>query len=220
MKILALLLSAFAAVTLADVKEHATGISFKDTLKLPGASTAGSLAGTGVRVKKIGPAAFKVYAVGMYVDSAKARSELSKHSSTESRALSKSDAFFKDARSASFEKTLVLKMARKVGAEKMVNALAESVKPRLAPGGDAALEEFQTVLLDAVTKEGAANKGMQFGFVCKPGSLCVSIDGKTAGTINSEQLRSAMLDVYLGKDAVSPGAKTSFAEGMSSMFKQ
>lgn len=39
------------------------------------------------------------------------------------------------------------------------------------------------MLLKAVGKEGAAKKGMQFGFVCKPGALCVSINGKDAGTI-------------------------------------
>lgn len=38
-----------------------------------------SLAGTGVRVKKIGPAAVKVYAVGLYVDPKGAASELSNY---------------------------------------------------------------------------------------------------------------------------------------------
>lgn len=35
--------------------------------------------GTGVRVKKIGPAGVKVYAVGLYVDPKGAQSELAKH---------------------------------------------------------------------------------------------------------------------------------------------
>lgn len=39
------------------------------------------------------------------------------------------------------------------------------------------------MLLKAVGKEGAAKKGMQFGFVCKPGALCVSVNGKDAGTV-------------------------------------
>lgn len=38
-----------------------------------------SLAGTGVRVKKIGPAAVKVYAVGLYVEAKGAKSELASH---------------------------------------------------------------------------------------------------------------------------------------------
>jgi hypothetical protein len=78
----------------------------------------------------------------------------------------------------------VLKMARKVGTEKMVSALTDSVKPRMGAAGAGPLLQFQTMLLNAVNKEGAANKGMQFGFVCKPGCLCVSIDGKDAGTVN------------------------------------
>lgn len=42
---------------------------------------------------------------------------------------------------------------------------------------------LQDILLKAVSKEGAAKKGMQFGFVCKPGALCVSVNGKDAGTV-------------------------------------
>jgi hypothetical protein len=38
-------------------------------------------------------------------------------------------------------------------------------------------------------------------------------------TTNSELLRTAMLDVYLGKDAVSPSAKQSFAAGMAKLFR-
>jgi hypothetical protein len=46
----------------ADVKESSTGISFAESIKLPGASCAAKLAGLGPRVKKIGPAAVKVRA--------------------------------------------------------------------------------------------------------------------------------------------------------------
>ena len=42
---------------------------------------------------------------------------------------------------------------------------------------------WQDILLKAVGKEGAAKAGMQFGFVCKPGALCVSVNGKDAGTV-------------------------------------
>lgn len=47
----------------------------------------------------------------------------------------------------------------------------------------AALALVQDILLKAVGKEGAAKAGMQFGFVCKPGALCVSVNGKDAGTV-------------------------------------
>lgn len=66
--------------------------------------------GTGVRVKKIGPIAAKVYAVGVYADSSKAASELASYSASGADALAKNDVFYKDAKAASFEKTLVSSM--------------------------------------------------------------------------------------------------------------
>ena len=38
-------------------------------------------------------------------------------------------------------------MARTVGSEKMVDALAESLKPRMAGNGGDALNQFQSILL-------------------------------------------------------------------------
>ncbi|CAN0277474.1 unnamed protein product, partial [Ectocarpus sp. 8 AP-2014] len=95
----------------------------------------------------------------------------------------------------------------------------ESVKPRIS-GSKKPLDSFQDILLKAVGKEGAAKKGMQFGFVCKPGALCVSVNGKDAGTIKSGPLSSAMVDVYLGKKAVSPGAKKAFATGVAALLER
>ncbi|CAN0111628.1 unnamed protein product [Hapterophycus canaliculatus] len=138
--------------------------------------------GTGVRVKKIGPAGVKVYAVGLYVDEKAASKDLDAHRGEDGEALGKNEGFFARVAKSNFEKTMVLKMAREVGTEKMVSALAESVKPRMS-GSKKSLETFQDLLLTAVGKEGAAKKGMQFGFVCKPGALCVSVNGKDAGTI-------------------------------------
>ncbi|CAN0187642.1 unnamed protein product [Scytosiphon promiscuus] len=200
----------------ADVTEKATKISFREKVSLPGGS-ASSLMGTGVRVKKIGPAGVKVYAVGLYVDEKGAAKDLDAHKGEDGEALGKNEGFFARVAKSNFEKTMVLKMAREVGTEKMVSALAESVKPRMS-GSKKTLETFQDLLLTAVGKEGAAKKGMQFGFVCKPGALCVSINGKDAGTIKSGPLSSAMVDVYFGKKAVSPGARKAFASGVADLL--
>jgi hypothetical protein len=35
------------------------------------------------------------------------------------------------------------------------------------------------------------------------------------GTIGNRVLASSLLDIYLGKDPVSPGAKAAFAEGLA-----
>ncbi|CAB1108746.1 FAPa [Ectocarpus sp. CCAP 1310/34] len=202
----------------ADVTERATKISFREKVSLPGGSGS-SLMGTGVRVKKIGPAGVKVYAVGLYVDEKAAAKELEVHKGEDGESLGKNDGFFSRVAKSKFEKTMVLKMAREVGTEKMVSALTESVKPRIS-GSKKPLETFQDILLKAVGKEGAAKKGMQFGFVCKPGALCVSVNGKDAGTIKSGPLSSAMVDVYLGKKAVSPGAKKAFATGVATLLER
>eukprot|EP00904_Undaria_pinnatifida_P008074 jgi/Undpi1/4397/HiC_scaffold_17.g07754.m1 len=200
----------------ADVIEKATKIAFREKLSLPGGS-ASSLMGTGVRVKKIGPAGVKVYAVGLYVEEKGAAKELETHKGDDAESLGKNDGFFSRVAKANFEKTLVLKMAREVQTEKMVSALAESVKPRLS-GSQGSLDAFQDILLKAVGKEGAAKAGMQFGFVCKPGALCVSVNGKDAGTVKSGPLSKAMVGVYLDKKAVSPAAKKSFAAGVSQLL--
>ena len=64
----------------ADVQEPASQIFFKNTLKLPGASSNHQLLGTGVRVKNIvGPVKVQVYAVGIYGDAGRAAAELSAH---------------------------------------------------------------------------------------------------------------------------------------------
>jgi hypothetical protein len=42
----------------------------------------------------------------------------------------------------------------------------------------------------------------------------------TPPLLRSESLRSAMLDVYLGKNAVSPSAKKDFADGMAGMLSE
>eukprot|EP00752_Nemacystus_decipiens_P006542 g5893.t1 len=200
----------------ADVKEKATSISFRERIKLPGGS-ASALMGTGVRVKKIGPAGVKVYAVGLYVEEKGAIKELERHKGEDGDSLGKNEGFFSRVSKSKFEKTMVLKMAREVGTEKMVSALAESVRPRVS-GSSKPVDNFQEILLKAVGKEGAAKKGMQLGFVCKPGALCVSVNGKDAGTVKSGPLSSAMVDIYLGKKAVSPGARKAFATGIADLL--
>ena len=74
------------------------------------------------------------------VESAKSAGDLAKSKKFED-ALSKGN----------FDRNVVLKMARTVGSEKMVDALADSLKPRLKGGDDSALEKFQNILLK-VTK--------------------------------------------------------------------
>lgn len=105
---------------------------------------------------------------------------------------------------------------QQVGASKLVSALAESVKPRLAKGSEAALAEFQDVLL-AGLKGGEAETGKQFGFgIQGGGKLVVSINGKKSGEIASAPLSKALLKTYLDDNAVSKDLKDSIATGVLS----
>lgn len=103
-----------------------------------------------------------------------------------------------------------------MGASKLVSALAESVKPRLSKGSEAALTEFQDVLL-AGLKGGEAEAGKQFGFgIHGGGKLVVTINGKKEGEIASAPLSNALLKTYLDDNAVSKDLKESIATGILS----
>lgn len=200
-----------ALTTTYAMMEPASKINFLDTISLPG--TAGlSLAGVGVRVKKlVGPLAVKVYGVGLYVDEKAVGKRLSKFKGHKTGSKQLFDALESDT---TFDKLVLLKMARKVGAATLVNALAESVKPRLGKGNDAALTQFQDVLL-AGLKGGEAETGKQFGFGIQGGNkLIVTINGKMQGEIASGPLAQAMLKTYLDDNAVSKDMKDSVAQGI------
>jgi hypothetical protein len=210
----ACLVSACLALTTTTyaMTEPASKIKFEDTLTLPGTASSLSLAGVGVRVKKlVGPLAVKVYGVGLYVDEKAVGKRLSKFKGHKTGSKALFDALEADT---TFDKIVLLKMARKVGAATLVNALAESVKPRLGKGSDAALLQFQDVLL-AGLKGGEAETGKQFGFGIQGGNkLIVTINGKKQGEIASGPLAQAMLKTYLDDNAVSKDMKDSVAQGI------
>lgn len=52
---------------------------------------------------------------------------------------------------------VVLRMARTVGADKMVEGLADVVRPRMKGLDDAALKSFQSILTAGLGKHGATN---------------------------------------------------------------
>ena len=87
-----------------------------------------------------------MYAAGLYVDRAALGFRLGKYKEYSIDKISQLDSFFEDMVNAPIDMTVVLKMARKVGSEIMVNSLAENVKPRLK-GSKAPLDELEDILL-------------------------------------------------------------------------
>jgi hypothetical protein len=196
---------AIAVVRGGDVVEPSTKHAYRETL--PYGLTKLSLAGTGVRVKQIGPIAAKVYSAAMYVD----KGDVASRFRASSRG-SVEDAVV-EAKSA---KAILLKMARTVGADTMVNAIGESVRPRMKGKDLAALSRFQSLLLGGL-KHGAKDKTL-FRFDIAPGNskLSCSIDGVSHGSVSSPTLCRAFASVYMGPGSVSPTLKNACAKTLTS----
>eukprot|EP00981_Chlorochromonas_danica_P011101 scaffold3747_cov258-Ochromonas_danica.AAC.9 len=177
------------------------------------------LAGVGVRLKQFGPIKAKVYSAALYLDKAVAVSKLKKLKLLDSKKLFSAPEFEETLVQGDLNKAVLLKMARDVGADTMVNALAESVKPRME-GDLSPLKKFEEVLSNGL-KGGKAKNGMVFRFDAKTHEkLDISIDGVKSGTISSPSLVKAFFGVYLDKNAVSPPLKQSVANQISSWLQQ
>eukprot|EP01038_Epipyxis_sp_PR26KG_P004451 gene4451-6296_t len=187
-----------------------------------------TLAGVGIRVKKIGPIKANVYSVGLYVDKSAVISKLKKLKQIGIKQIPKSEEFIQSLTSGDFTRTIVLRMARDVSAVTMINALAESIKPRMIAhdagiqgfssslkeiGDLKSLNKFQSILMSSL-KNGGAKTNTEFSFESsqKNKSLCVSINGKKLGSIDSPLLCQALIGVYVDKNAVSPSLKECFCK--------
>ncbi|CAI5525887.1 unnamed protein product [Closterium sp. Naga37s-1] len=112
------------------VTEPATKINFPVTLAAPGGSKDLSLLGTGVREKKLGPLAVKVYGVGVYAEPRL----LDVLAGWKGKAADR--AFFDAIASTPCEKSIVIVLARNVGSDQFWNALTEELAPRLTAAGE------------------------------------------------------------------------------------
>ena len=142
----------------------------------------------------------KVYSVGMYCTET-----LKEKLSTISRTADKGKQALVALRNGVKEDpcTFLLEMNFKVGAEKMANAIAESVSPRYdGPASD--VEDLKRLIQKGVSIKGAVKKGDQIQFDCSEEGLGVTVCGKDQGNVASGGLASAFCDVYLDDKSVSP----------------
>jgi len=98
--------------------------------------------------------------------------------------------------------TFLLQMNFKVGAEKMANAIAESVAPRHF-GDPSEVDKLKSLIFQGVAAKGAATKGTTFRFDCSKDGVGVAVDGKSQGKVASSGLGGAFCDVYLDDKCVS-----------------
>ena len=194
-----LLLLLVAIVTTSTSRCHAsmmtdaaTGIAFKPQLEQKDEERS-LLFGVGVRKK--GP--IKVYSVGMYCSEA-LKEKLSTISRKSQEALTTLREGVKE-----HPTTFLLEMNFKVGAEKMANAIAESVTPRYK-GSPADIDALKGLIQKGVVPLGAVKKGNKLQFDCSEEGIAVAVDGKDQGNVPSGALASAFCDVYLDDNSVSP----------------
>ncbi|CAI5958750.1 unnamed protein product [Closterium sp. NIES-64] len=194
------------------VTEPATKINFPVTLAPPGGSKDLSLLGTGVREKKLGPLAVKVYGVGVYAEP----QLLDVLAGWKGKPADK--AFYDAIASTPCEKSIVIVLARNVGSDQFWNALTEELAPRLTAAGEGLgdLDAFGQLFKDRSLKK---NTGVYITWR-QPSTLQVAFaDDVTAGgapsaasaTFESPGLLAALFDIYLGGEPVSPSLVQSIA---------
>jgi len=192
--IASLLLIASAALQAgaAEITESNTKVKFP--VELGGQA----LTGTGVRTRTI--AKVKVYAFGLYVDSAGARSALAAWRGKKASDLRDDQSFYDALTKGSFPMTLRLVMTRDVGGEQMGSALSDALGPRMT-GNQESLDQFRGFFTADLAK------GTEILFARSGNALKVTIGGQAAGEIDNAVLPWALFDVYLGKKPISKEGK-------------
>ncbi len=190
--------------------EPSTGIVFPVERQAPGGG-AQVLTGTGVRTRTF--LNVNVYAFGLYVDPAGAKSDLAAFAGKSAKDLERDETFYARLLERHFPMTLRLVMARDVDGATMGEAFDGALRPRVVkaateksmPGGEQALDQFRAFFsVEKLTKES------ELVFSCSPeGRLLTSIRGAAQSEIESPALCWALFDVYLGANPVSSSGKRS-----------
>jgi hypothetical protein len=191
------------------VNEPSSGVPFPIHLNAPSGGDQ-VLMGTGIRTKTF--LKVKVYAFGMYVDSAAAREALSGFAGMDLKTLQKDTAFYAALLKLDFPMSLRLVMTRNVDGETMASAFEESLGPRVEhaaadmnmPGGVEALATFRGYFsVEQMTKE------TELVFTCANGTLYSRVKGEDKPPIESPALCWALFDIYLGAKPISGDGKKS-----------
>jgi len=187
-----------------NVVDPATQISFppkKDDL---------GLLGVGVRVKKIGPLAVKVYSVGLYADTNAVEKNIVE---TSPDGMYIGENFYRAVAGAKAHKQLELKFARGVGTDKVADALS-----KVPDVPQKTLTEFGNVLRTAIGDDGVkVGDTITLGWPAGSKDLVVDVRNKRAGVIKDTSLKlpAGVYNMFLGKDTVSPPLRKEIANSFS-----
>ena len=196
--IASLLMVAAVALQTSEVTEPNTQVKFPTELQAPSGGGPQGLAGTGVRTRTF--LKVKVYAFGLYVDAAGARTALAAWRGKSAADLGRDPSLYTELLKGSVPMTLRLVMTRDVGSDQMGSAFEEALSPRMT-GNTEALARFRALFTTDL------KKGTELLFARSGSTLKVTIGGQVAGEIDNAVLGWALFDVYLGTKPISKEGK-------------
>ncbi|XP_022140846.1 fatty-acid-binding protein 3, chloroplastic [Momordica charantia] len=204
------------------VVEPSTNVKFSTSLSLPGCSTSLSLLGTGYREKVFAIIGVKVYAAGLYINTS-VSNELNSWRGRSATVIQEDSSLFNIIFKSPSEKSLQIVLVRDVDGKTFWDALDDAISPRIkapTPVDELALSTFRSIFQGRSLKKGT------FIFLTwlEPPKMLVSIsvDGLPTGveaTIESNNVTSALFDVFFGDSPVSPTLKASVATGLAAVLK-
>lgn len=214
--------SSFSVGRAEYTEETATKEKFQRSLSLPGCSTSLSLLGTGYREKVFAIIGVKVYAAGLYVNPS-ILSTLSTWKGQSASEIQENSALFSSIFQAPLEKSLQIVLVRDIDGKTFWDALDDAISSRTktaTPVDESALSTFRSIFQGRSLKKGT----LIFLTWLNPSKMlvCVSSDGipsSADATIESENVTSALFDVFFGDAPVSPSLKNSAANGLATILK-
>ncbi|KAG6755185.1 hypothetical protein POTOM_041003 [Populus tomentosa] len=164
----------------------------------------------------------KVYAAGLYVNPS-ILSTLSTWKGQSASEIQENLALFSSIFQAPLEKSLQIVLVRDIDGKTFWDALDDAISPRIktaTPVDESALSTFRSIFQGRSLKKGT----LIFLTWLNPSKMlvCVSSDGipsSADATIESENVTSALFDVFFGDAPVSPSLKNSVANGLATILK-
>jgi len=205
------------------IKESGTGVEFPlverlwigEDLRCMGASN---------RVKKIAFVGIKVYAVALYVEAQLAAKELGVRD--RGGFFETDDDYCSALIDGAFVKSLEIELVRNIEGQQFVEALEESLRPRMALSGDmASLQKLQDFFMQKKLTKGSVitlvyKLDSSLDICVREAPRPVSYEGEIPDVcIESPSLARALFETYLGASSIIPEARKEWAEGARKLLE-
>ncbi|GER29133.1 chalcone-flavanone isomerase family protein [Striga asiatica] len=203
-------------------EEPVTKVKFRKSLEVPGCPSSLTLLGIGCREKVFAIIGVKVYAAGLYTNPL-VFSKLDAWKGHAYAELEKDPLVFNSIFQAPLEKSLHIILVRDVDGKTFWDALSEAISTRVkspTPVDEFALSTFRNTFESRPLKKGTS----VFLTWLDTTKMLVSISpDETPSTIDarieSPNVTSALFDVFLGSNSVSPTLKVSASSGLAAALK-